>query len=109
MSEKTSQFEPNYGVVQAFGTIDGTHIYIPCPEVNSQDCFCYKQYRSINVQAVCDDKCLFMDVDCRWPGSKHDSKIYANSSIIRKMRNGELPTALQALNENTGYIHQFNW
>ena len=41
-----------------------------------------------------------MDVDSRWPGSTHDSKIYANSSIIRKMKNGEFPTILQALTEN---------
>ena len=27
-----------------------------------------------------------MDVDCRWPGSCHDTKVYANSSITRNMQ-----------------------
>lgn len=53
-----------YGIVQAFGTNDGAHITISYPKANSQDYFCYKQYRSINAQAIFDDKCLFMDADC---------------------------------------------
>ena len=84
MKEKVFQFEAKYGMVQAFGCIDGTHIHIACPRSNSQDYFCYKQYYSFNVQAVCDYKGLFMNVDCRWPGSTDDSKVYTNSAINKK-------------------------
>ena len=52
---------------------------------------CYKQCYSLNVQGVCDCKDYFMDVDCRWPGSCHDDKFYANSSINRKMQHKEIP------------------
>ena len=41
---ESSKFEAKYGMVQAFGYIDGTHIPIACPKINYQDYFCYKQY-----------------------------------------------------------------
>ena len=42
--EKVSRFEAKFGMIQAFGCIDGTHVPIKCPLENSQDYFCYKQY-----------------------------------------------------------------
>ena len=71
MRKKVAEFEVKYGLVQAFGCIDGTHIPIKRPTINSQDYFSYKMYFSLNVQAVCDYRGQFMDVDCRWPGSVH--------------------------------------
>ena len=32
-----------------------------------------------------------MDVDCRWPGSCHDAKVYANSKIYNNMQDNEMP------------------
>ncbi len=37
MRQKVSEFEAKYGMMQAFGCIDGTHIPILCPKENSQD------------------------------------------------------------------------
>ena len=71
MRRKVSKFEAKFGMTQAFGCVDGTHIPIKCPSENSQDFFSYKQYFSLSVQAVCDYKGYFMDVECRWPGSVH--------------------------------------
>ena len=68
MHNKSSEFEVKYGMPQAFGCIDGTHIRIKRPSENSQDYYSYKMYFLLNVQAVCDFRGLFMDVDCRWPG-----------------------------------------
>ena len=82
---------------QCFSCIDGTHIPRSSPSENSQDYFCYKQFHMLNVQAVCDVRGLFMDIKCRWPGSVHDSKVFPNSSISMKMRNGALPLTFQAL------------
>ena len=65
MREQVSQFEAKFGMIQAFGCIDGPHISIKCPLKNSQDYFCYKKYYSLNVQAVSDYKGMFMDVECR--------------------------------------------
>lgn len=79
MERKVSEFEAKYGMTQAFGCVDGTHIPIKCPAENSQDYFCYKQYHSLSVQAVCDYRGYYMDVECMWPGSVHDAKVFTNS------------------------------
>ena len=97
MRQKAAEFESKFGMIQAFGCIDGTHVPIVCPVENSQDYFCYKQYYSMNVQAVCDYKGMFMDVECVWPGSVHDSKVFSNSSINKKLRDGFLPGTFQSV------------
>ena len=98
MKVKSAEFAAKYGMPQAFGCIDGTHVPILRPKENSQDYFSYKMFFSINVQAVCDFRGQFMDVDCRWPGSVHDAKVFANSSINKKLSKGQLPsTFLQLL------------
>ena len=38
-----------------------------------------------------------MDIECRWPGSVHDRKVFANSSISMKMRSGVLSQTFQTL------------
>ncbi|XP_044163271.1 protein ANTAGONIST OF LIKE HETEROCHROMATIN PROTEIN 1-like [Acropora millepora] len=96
MRKKVSEFEANFGMTQAFGCVDGTHIPIKRPSENSQDYFCYKQYFSLNIQAVCDYRGFLMDVECKWPGSVHDAKVFANSSINAKLRDNKLPTTYQS-------------
>ena len=81
-------------MIQAFSCIDGTHVQIKRPMRDSQDYFCYKQYFSLNIQALCDSNGKFMDVEIRWPGSVHDAKVFANSAINSKFTNGELPHSL---------------
>ena len=97
MRQKVSEFESKYGMVQAFGCIDGTHIPIKSLNENSQDYFCYKQFFSLNVQAVCDYKGRFMDVECQWPGSVHDSKVYAISSIVKYCKARFFPTTYRSI------------
>ena len=92
MIRKVSKFELKFGMIQEFGYIDGTYIPLKTPMINSQDHFNYKQFYLINVQAVCDCRGLFMDIYCRWPGSVHDAKVFANSKINEKLKNGLLPT-----------------
>ncbi len=91
MRENASDFELKFGMTQAFGCIDGTHIAVKRPTDNSQDFFNYKQFFSINAQAVCDSNGYFMDVECRWPGSVHDAKVFANSSVCENLNNANLP------------------
>ncbi|CAB4035871.1 Hypothetical predicted protein, partial [Paramuricea clavata] len=97
MRNKVSEFETKFGMIQAMGCIDGTHIPIKRPVENSQDYFCYKQFNSLNVQAVCECKGLFMDVECLWPGSVHDAKVFANSSINDKLQSNKLPEIFQSV------------
>ena len=77
MRVKTGEFKAKFGMKQGFWCINGTHIPIKCPVQNSQDYFWYKQFYSLNIQAVCDYRDYFMDVECMWPGSAHDAKVFA--------------------------------
>ena len=86
MLPKISEFEAESGMTQAFGCIDGTYIPLKVPTVNSQDHNNYKQLYLLNVQWFCICKGYFMDIDCRWLGSCHDTKVYANSRINRKIK-----------------------
>ena len=70
------EFEAKFGMVQAFGAIDGAHIPIMAQSTNSQDYYNYKSFQSLNVQAVCDYCGLFLDVEWRWPGNVHDAKMF---------------------------------
>ena len=91
MRQKVSEFELKFGMIQAFGCIDGTHIPIKRPVRNSQDYFNYKQFFSLNIQAVCDANGQFINVECKWPGSVHDAKVFANSDINMKLNTAQLP------------------
>ena len=54
---------------------------------------------SINVQAVCYYRYCFLDVAEKKPGSVHDSRIFLNSSINKKLRNLETPKCEKTLVE----------
>ena len=43
---------------------------------------------------MCNAKGDFIDIDCRWLGSVHDAKVFANSTITRKFREGSLAGTL---------------
>ena len=73
-------------ILQALGCIDGTRVPLKRPLINSQEFFNYKEVFSLNVQAVCDSQGQFIDVDCRWPGSVHDAKVFANSTVCKTVQ-----------------------
>ena len=45
MRDSAGKFEAKFEMKQAFGCIDGTQIPIKYPVQNSQDYFCYKQFK----------------------------------------------------------------
>jgi hypothetical protein len=105
MQKIVGEFEVKFGLPQAFGCIDGTRIKIKRPVENSQDYFSYKQYFPMNVQAVCDSKGYFLNVERmwpHWPGSVHDAKVFH-----KKLRNGELPILWQTLTNKTFKIPNY--
>lgn len=97
MQRKVSQFELKFGMIEASVCIDGTHAPIKTPSTDSHDYFCYKQYYSLNVQAVYDYRGMFIDVDCRWSGCVHDANVFANSTLNHRMRTGSLPQTCNML------------
>ena len=91
------EFEKKFHFPQVIGCIDGTHIPIRKPQEDPHDFFCYKMKYSLNCQAVCNEKGLFLDVEIQWPGSVHDARVYANSSVNNKFRTKEIPRLYQEL------------
>ena len=71
MIPKVSEFELKFGMIQAFGCIDATHIPLKTPKINSHNYFNFKQLYSINVEAVCDYGGCFMPLD--WLGTRSKS------------------------------------
>ena len=97
MRKIASEFALKFGMPQAFGCIDGTHTHIKRPTENSQDYYNYEQFFSLNIQAVCDSRGRFMVVECKWPRSVHDAKVFANSAISKNLRDNLLPITYSTL------------
>ena len=99
-----SKFEDKFGFPMVVGCVDGTHIPVRQPTENAHDYFCYKMKYSLNVQAVCDYEGTFLDVDCSWPGSVHDAKVFAHSSINLLFHEKKLPDVSRKLNDDDGIV-----
>ena len=99
VKELVNKFLETDSFPRCIGAIDGTHIKTKETNEHYSDYINRKGCYSINVQAVCDYRCYFLDVVMKWPGSVHDSKIFLNSSINKKLRNGEIPKREKVLVE----------
>lgn len=74
------------GFPSCIGAIDCTHVRIDKPTGRFGDEFVNrKNFPSLNVQATCNCNYVFTSVDCGWPGSVHDNRIFKNSDIYRIM------------------------
>lgn len=76
-----------YRFPNAIGVIDCTHVRIPKFQEFGDEYINRKGYPSINVQATCNAQEIFTSVDCQWPGSVHDSRIFKNSNIYNILKN----------------------
>lgn len=74
-------FSSKYGLPNIFGCIDCTHVEIKASlsRYFLDEYINREGWHSINVQAVCDADCNFIDVEVEWPATVHDSRIFPNS------------------------------
>ena len=107
VKDKTSQFFNRYYLPQCLGAVDGTHIEIKQPSRNATDFINQKSRFSINVQACCNCSCQFMDVVVKWPGSVHDARMFINSSLNEKLKNGVIPKCSKSTVEGENPIQVY--
>ena len=89
-------FLRTWGFPQCFGAIDGSHIPIIAPSTDPLDYYNRKGFHSIVLQALVDHEYKLMNIFIGWPGSCHDARILANSSIFAKAEEGSLlPTTTE--------------
>ena len=78
------------------------HIYQYPPAMNHTDYYSKKGWYSMLAQAVVGHKYLFRDLCISWPGSVLDTRVLANSCILKKVMSGEL---LQGEEQVSGKNH----
>ncbi|XP_066589340.1 putative nuclease HARBI1 [Prorops nasuta] len=77
-----NKIKNEYGFPKVIGAIDGTHIKIAAPKVNSEAYVNRKGYHSLQLQAVCNENLEFIHVYCGEVGSVHDMRVFRLSNII---------------------------
>ncbi|KAM9424168.1 uncharacterized protein KZ484_010982 isoform 2-T2 [Pholidichthys leucotaenia] len=75
---------------QVAGAIDGTHIGILTPADHPADYYNRKGFYSVLLQGVVDHKLKFWDINVGWPGTVHDARVFASSSLYHRGQNGTL-------------------
>uniref|UniRef100_K7F5Z7 DDE Tnp4 domain-containing protein n=1 Tax=Pelodiscus sinensis TaxID=13735 RepID=K7F5Z7_PELSI len=74
---------PNCG-----GAIGGMHIPICAPEHQAFQYINHKGYFSFLLQAVCDHRGQFTDINVGWSGKAHDARVFRNSSVCQRLQAG---------------------
>ncbi|XP_067245484.1 putative nuclease HARBI1 [Chanodichthys erythropterus] len=88
LMEAHQGFHAIAGIPRIIGLVDGTLIPIANPSALDQAFICRKGFAAINVQVVVDHRGMFADMVAKWPGSTHDSFLWANSVVGQDAERG---------------------
>ncbi|XP_025161025.1 protein ANTAGONIST OF LIKE HETEROCHROMATIN PROTEIN 1-like [Harpegnathos saltator] len=89
-----AKFQKISKLTNVVGAIDGTHIEIPAPEVDSEFYNTRKCRYAIVLQAVCDIDLRFIDCFTGYPVSVGDLRVFRNSDLwhaVNRNRNNFFP------------------
>lgn len=75
-------------VLGVIGCIDGSHIKILPPQEYPNSYCNRKNFHSVLLQGVCDNRKLFTHVYAGEPGSMHDSRLFEKSDLFNDIRCG---------------------
>lgn len=67
------------------GCIDGSHIRIDKPSEDPMAYINRKHYFSVHMQGTVNEQKKFLDVLIGYPGSVHDARVFANSSLAEDL------------------------
>ena len=82
--------EQSWGFPNCGRAIDGSHIPISAPVELHTDFYNRKGWYSIVLQGLVDHKYCFTDIYVGWPGSVHDARVFSNSPLFARGREGTL-------------------
>ncbi|XP_045584851.1 putative nuclease HARBI1 [Procambarus clarkii] len=87
--ETKAKFDSLNGFPNVIGAIDCTHVPIRAPKEREYMFVNQHNYHSLNIQVVSNSEHLILDFCARYPGSAHDSLIWANSRLRSRFEAGE--------------------
>ncbi|XP_012219683.2 putative nuclease HARBI1 isoform X1 [Linepithema humile] len=91
MNTVTEKFKRIAGLNYVLGAIDGTHIEIPAPSVDTRSYLTRKCRYAVTLQAICNADLYFTDCYVGYPGSVSDVRVFHNSdfwhNVNRNYRN----------------------
>lgn len=73
------------GIPGVVGSIEGTHITIKQPVNNAVDFYNRKEQHSVILQAVSNEKKIFIDIFVGMPGRIHDARVFRNSPLFQRL------------------------
>nr|XP_037270446.1 putative nuclease HARBI1 [Rhipicephalus microplus] len=79
------------GFPKVLGCIDGTHVQIKPPKDQEHLYRNRKGLYTINVQVICDAEGAITQLTSKWPGSTHDSFIWADCDLRKCFQRRQLP------------------
>ncbi|XP_043270332.1 putative nuclease HARBI1 [Venturia canescens] len=100
-------FEESSGFPKVIGAIDGTHIHIIAPKEDAVSYINRKGYHSIQLQLVCDHRCIITNCYTGYPGSVHDQRIFRLSEVSQFLNDDErFPSNSHLVGDAAYELHQ---